>query len=231
MQESTMPLKTFADTLGIAALFEGHVVNFTRPETFTFAQGIISPGVYLDNRTLASYPQPWDTVIGSLTRQARVLRGKYDVIAAVATGANVHCGVLAWRLKIPLVVVKKEPKRGHGKSGLIDGDVAILRGKRVLLVEDTSTTFESCLRAIRALEEERAQVAVTMLIVTWNLPEFKQNVKDREVYAFCTGEDLIGHAVEHGDIDTGYESILRRWIANPHDTSWLHDPAWTNPKT
>jgi orotate phosphoribosyltransferase len=59
-------------------------------------------------------------------------------------------------------VVRKEPK-DHGRGRQIEGaDVA---GKRVVVVEDTSTTGQSALKAVEALRKEGAEVVAVAVIV------------------------------------------------------------------
>ena len=59
-------------------------------------------------------------------------------------------------------VVRKEPK-DHGRGRQIEGaDVA---GKRVIVVEDTSTTGQSALKAVEALRHEGAEPVAVAVIV------------------------------------------------------------------
>jgi orotate phosphoribosyltransferase len=59
-------------------------------------------------------------------------------------------------------VVRKEPK-DHGRGRQIEGaDVA---GKRVVVLEDTSTTGQSALKAVEALRKEGAEVVAVAVIV------------------------------------------------------------------
>ncbi|MFI8595022.1 orotate phosphoribosyltransferase [Microbacterium sp. NPDC078428] len=59
-------------------------------------------------------------------------------------------------------VVRKEPK-DHGRGRQIEGaDVA---GKRVVVLEDTSTTGQSALKAVEALRREGADVVAVAVIV------------------------------------------------------------------
>src|SRR3546814_3709854 len=59
-------------------------------------------------------------------------------------------------------VVRKEPK-DHGRGRQIEGaDVA---GKRVVVVEDTSTTGQSALKAVEALRREGAEVVAVAVLV------------------------------------------------------------------
>lgn len=59
-------------------------------------------------------------------------------------------------------VVRKEPK-DHGRGRQIEGaDVA---GRRVVVLEDTSTTGQSALKAVEALRREGAEVVAVAVIV------------------------------------------------------------------
>jgi orotate phosphoribosyltransferase len=59
-------------------------------------------------------------------------------------------------------VVRKEPK-DHGRGRQVEGaDVA---GRRVVVVEDTSTTGQSALKAVEALRREGAEVVAVAVIV------------------------------------------------------------------
>lgn len=68
------------------------------------------------------------------------------------------------RTHLPLdaFVVRKEPK-DHGRGRQVEGaDVA---GKRVVVVEDTSTTGQSALKAVEALRREGAEPVAVAVIV------------------------------------------------------------------
>jgi orotate phosphoribosyltransferase len=59
-------------------------------------------------------------------------------------------------------VVRKEPK-DHGRGRQIEG--ADIVGKRVVVVEDTSTTGQSALKAVEALRREGAEPVAVAVIV------------------------------------------------------------------
>ncbi|WP_345752960.1 orotate phosphoribosyltransferase [Microbacterium rhizophilus] len=59
-------------------------------------------------------------------------------------------------------VVRKEPK-DHGRGRQIEG--ADVKGRRVVVVEDTSTTGQSALKAVEALRREGAEVVAVAVIV------------------------------------------------------------------
>lgn len=92
---------------------------------------------------------------------------KYDAVGGLTLGADpvatamMHVAAKKGR-KLNSFVVRKEEK-AHGLQRRIEGpDVA---GKRVLAVEDTSTTGGSVLTAVKALEEAGAIIVGVAVIV------------------------------------------------------------------
>ncbi len=80
-----------------------------------------------------------------------------DPIANAVMHESVHAGA-----PLDAFVVRKEPK-DHGRGRQIEGaDVA---GRRVVVVEDTSTTGQSALKAVEALRREGAEVVAVAVIV------------------------------------------------------------------
>lgn len=93
-----------------------------------------------------------------------------DAIGGLTMGADpiasaiMHRGVLAGK-KYDALVVRKEPK-DHGRGRQIEGpDV---RGKRIVVVEDTSTTGGSPLKAARAIENAGGEVVAVCVVVDRN---------------------------------------------------------------
>jgi orotate phosphoribosyltransferase len=91
----------------------------------------------------------------------------YDAVGGLTLGADpvaaamMHAAAAAGR-KLDAFVVRKEGK-AHGLQRRIEGpDVA---GRRVLAVEDTSTTGGSVLTAVEALREAGAQVVGVAVMV------------------------------------------------------------------
>jgi orotate phosphoribosyltransferase len=224
-----MPLEVIGTKNTVRALFAANTAGFKRSEAIRFKHGVLSPGAYIDNRKLPSHPGPWDTILTRMEVYAKKLRQEYDVIAAVATGGIAHATVMARSCGAPLVIVKKQEK-DRGLGGLIDGDTKVLRGARTLLVEDMSSTFESSLKAMRALDHEGASVTHTIMISTWDLPDFQKNVAGHNVHALCTGAMLLDHAVEKELVDGQYEKVLRNWLVHPEDETWVHDGTWVAPR-
>jgi orotate phosphoribosyltransferase len=92
---------------------------------------------------------------------------KYDAVGGLTLGADpvatamMHIAARKGR-KLNSFVVRKEEK-AHGLQRRIEGPDVV--GKRVLAVEDTSTTGGSVLTAVKALEEAGAIVVGVAVIV------------------------------------------------------------------
>ncbi|GIG69824.1 orotate phosphoribosyltransferase [Phytomonospora endophytica] len=89
---------------------------------------------------------------------------EYDAVGGLTLGADPVAGAMLHRAKRPLdaFVVRKSEKT-HGLQRRIEGpDVS---GRRVLAVEDTSTTGGSVLTAVDALREAGAEIVGVAVIV------------------------------------------------------------------
>ena len=93
-----------------------------------------------------------------------------DAIGGLTMGADpiasaiMHRGVLAGK-KYDALVVRKEPK-DHGRGRQIEG--SDVKGKRIVVVEDTSTTGGSPLKAARAIENAGGEVVAVCVVVDRN---------------------------------------------------------------
>ena len=96
---------------------------------------------------------------------------RLDFIGGLEMGAVPLAGAIAqlsWIKGHPIAAffVRKKPKE-HGArlavEGLAKGES--LRGKRVVVVEDVTTTGGSALKAVEAVREEGAEVALVLTMV------------------------------------------------------------------
>jgi orotate phosphoribosyltransferase len=120
---------------------------------------------------------PEVTAVGGLTMGA-------DPIAA----AVLHQGV-ARGVNYDAFVVRKEPK-DHGRGRQVEGPD--LAGKRVIVVEDTSTTGGSPLAAIAALEKVGAIIAGVAVVVD-RATDARKRIEDAGYeYRYAIGLDDLG---------------------------------------
>lgn len=119
-----------------------------------------------------------------------------DAVGGLTMGADplanavLHQGVAQGRT-LDAFVVRKEPK-GHGRGRQVEGPE--VEGKRVVVLEDTSTTGGSPLKAIAALEAVGAQVLGVAVIVDRGTEAREAIESAGYPYGYAIGLDDLGLA-------------------------------------
>jgi len=137
---------------------------------FTLASGAKSR-YYIDVKTAVTNPGLLSAIASAVASSQ-----EFDVIAGVAVGGVSLAVATSLAAKKPYAIIRSSEK-GHGKKDIVIGHVS---GKRVLLIEDVTTSGGSALYGIDAL---RAAGAIIDCVVT---------VVDREQGAAAM---LAGHAI------------------------------------
>jgi orotate phosphoribosyltransferase len=113
--------------------------------------------------------------------------GAVPVATAVAIASHRRGG------KLQAFFVRKKPK-DHGAKKLIEGlpQGETLRGKKVVVLEDTTTTGGSSMQAVRALREEGANIVLVLTIVD-RLEGAKENfaAEGLELRAIYTADEFL----------------------------------------
>ena len=119
---------------------------------------------------------------------------QYDAVGGLTLGADpvatamLHAAAAQGR-ELDAFVVRKEEK-AHGLQRRVEGpDVA---GRRVLAVEDTSTTGGSVLTAVQALREAGAEVVGVAVIVDRSTGAQEEVEAEGCAYRYAFGLDELG---------------------------------------
>lgn len=153
-KESRMIQTTFPDRAVMAELlakmlWEIKAVHFNAAQPYKLSSGMASP-VYIDCRKLLSFPRIRSTVMdfaaSTLLRDAGF--EQFDCIAGGETAGIPFAALLADRLSLPMIYVRKQPK-GHGRNAQIEGNMP--EGSRVLVIEDLTTAGGSMFKFIDAI--------------------------------------------------------------------------------
>ncbi len=130
-------------------LWEISAVHFSADKPYKLSSGMMSP-VYIDCRKLLSYPRVRSAIMDFAA--ATILRDagfeKFDCIAGGETAGIPFAAILAERLSLPMIYVRKAPK-GHGRNAQIEGHMP--EGSRVLVIEDLTTAGGSMFKFIDAI--------------------------------------------------------------------------------
>lgn len=200
-------------------LLDIKAVALSPDEPFTWASGIKSP-IYCDNRLILSYPEERKIVEDSLTNHIKEEYEDVEYIMGTATAGIPHAALIAERLNLPMGFVRSS-KKDHGKQNKIEGK--IVKGAKVVVIEDLFSTGGSSIDVAIALEEVGFEVLGIVSIFTYNLPAAHENFKKHNLkYSSLTNyEELTEYAKEINYIDDKQLNKLSKWRVNPNDSSWM----------
>lgn len=113
---------------------------------------------YIDIKQASTNPEILRTIAEEMKKYAE----GYDMIAGMELGAVPIAVALSLATNKPYVIVRKETK-AHGTRKLIEGrDV---NGKKVLVVEDVTTTGGSVIKTIEILRQNGAEIDRVVTVV------------------------------------------------------------------
>lgn len=124
---------------------------------FVLTSGAISD-YYIDIKKASTNPQ-------TLKKIAKVMAEYsegYDILAGLELGAIPLAVALSLETEIPYVIIRKE-KREHGTGKQIEGED--VKGKKVLLIEDVTTSGGSVIKSIQILRENKAIIDEVIVVV------------------------------------------------------------------
>jgi orotate phosphoribosyltransferase len=122
---------------------------------FVLASGATS-SYYLDVKSAMTDP----ALLGLVCQE---IAGRFpsEIVAGVAVGGVPLAVGVSLMDKRPYAIIRSEEKN-HGKSGRLIGDV---KGRKVILVEDVTTSGGSALYGVKALREAGASISVVVTVV------------------------------------------------------------------
>lgn len=124
---------------------------------FVLTSGAISD-YYIDIKKASANP----TVLKKIAEAMAGYTSGYDLIAGMELGAVPLVVAVSLETEIPYVIIRKE-KRGHGTSKQIEG--GDVKNKKVLVIEDVTTTGGSVIKTIQILRENQAKVDEVLVVV------------------------------------------------------------------
>lgn len=197
----TLASQIAADLLDIQAVY-------LKPENpFTWASGIKSP-IYTDNRITLSYPETRNLIENSFVDTIKDHFPEVEVIAGTATAGIPHGAIIADKMSLPFAYIRSKPK-DHGAGNQIEGRV--LKGQKMVIIEDLISTGGSVLDAAAAAKREGADVLGVVAIFTYELPKASQNFEEAgvQLITLSTYSDLIQVAKEKGYITADGLQLLQ----------------------
>nr|WP_269421581.1 orotate phosphoribosyltransferase [Kiloniella laminariae] len=201
-------------------LMEIEAVLFRPEDPFTFTSGRISP-VYVDCRKIISFPRARAKLMDMAVEliQRDIGYESLDAIAGGETAGIPFAAMIAERMGLPMLYVRKKPK-GFGRDAQIEGYMP--EGSRVLLVEDLATDGGSKLNFVEAIRKAGSKCDHTFVFFHYGI--FPQSISDLAkegvtLHALATWWDALQVAEEKGYLaDEGLEQV-RSFLGNPTDWS------------
>jgi orotate phosphoribosyltransferase len=201
-------------------LWEIKAVHFRADEPYKLASGMASP-VYIDCRKLISYPRIRSTVMDFAA--ATILRDagfeQFDVVAGGETAGIPFAAMLAERLALPMIYVRKAPK-GHGRNAQIEGHMP--EGARVLVIEDLTTAGGSMFKFIDAIRAAGGIVDHGIALFYYDIfPEARGQMQDKGVtlHNIATWRNVLAVAKEQKLFDEKTLSEVEAFLNAPLEWS------------
>lgn len=176
---------------------------------FKFTSGLISP-IYIDNRFAISFPKERKQVVKLLVDLIEKNHLEFDVIAGVAT-AGIHWAAwLSAKYEKPMIYIRDKAK-GHGRQNTIEGN--LIKGQKVLVIEDHVSTGGSSIAAVLAAREAGGVVTDCVAITTYEFPNAKKLFDDEKcnLYTLTGFTAIIGKAAEMRYITQDEKKIVLEW--------------------
>ena len=126
---------------------------------FTLSSGKES-NYYINMKKAISDPEILSTISKLINNEIK--NDDVDKIAGPALGAVPIATAVSLESNLPLLMIRKQ-KKGYGTSKLIEGELN--EGDNVVIVEDVSTTGNSLLKAINAIEDNGGNVIKSFVVV------------------------------------------------------------------
>lgn len=198
-------------------LLKIQVVKLSPNEPFTWASGIKSP-IYCDNRLTISYPKIRTAIAKGIAELISERYPKVEVIAGTATAGIPHAAWIAAELDLPLVYVRSKPK-DHGRGKQIEG--VLHPGAKTVVIDDLLSTGGSVLKAVKAAQNEGADVLGVGAIFSYQLQAIVDNFRqaDLSYFTLTNYSELLEAAVETNYISTTERAALEKWRHDPENWS------------
>ncbi|MBB4953090.1 orotate phosphoribosyltransferase [Agrobacterium vitis] len=220
-----MTLTSFSDPAVMAdllarMLWEIKAVHFNATEPYKLASGMRSP-VYIDCRKLLSYPRVRSSVMDFAVATLLSNAGfeQFDCIAGGETAGIPFAALLADRLNLPMIYVRKKPK-GHGRNAQIEGHMP--EGARVLVIEDLTTAGGSMFTFIDAVREAGGIVDHGMALFFYDIfPEARARFSNSgvQLHYISTWRNALAVARDKKLFDNNTLSEVEAFLDAPLDWS------------
>ncbi|MDH4092645.1 MAG: orotate phosphoribosyltransferase [Cyclobacteriaceae bacterium] len=196
-----------------AMLLQIQAIKLSAEKPFIWSSGWKSP-IYCDNRLSLSYPEIRKFIRDGLVKAIQENFFTAESIAGVATAGIAQGALVAESLDLPFIYVRPKPK-AHGMENLIEG--RIVKGQKVVVVEDLVSTGGSSLKAVQALREAGYEVLGMVSIFNYGFDIATHNFYEANVSLVSLSDynSLLKYALELKYITSDQVISLKAWRVDP----------------
>ena len=189
----------------------GAVYTRTSGDPFFFSSGWASP-IFIDVKRLISLPQAREQLVAMSIEIIDRAIGRFDLVAGCELAGVPFATMIADRLRLPLVVIRKQSK-GFGRLAQFEGTFE--PGACALLVDDLATDGFSKTSFRTALERAEATVVASFVLLDYAIFP-----NPPTLVSLLTLADVIAAAEAQGHLDTRALAEVKAFLADaPH---WSH---------
>lgn len=196
-----------------AMLLQIEAIKLNTEKPFTWSSGWKSP-IYCDNRLSLSYPEVRSAIKEGLMNAIRENYFAVEAIAGVATAGIPQGALVADAMNLPFLYVRSKPK-DHGMENMIEGK--IVKGRKVVVLEDLVSTGGSSLKAVQALRAAGFEVLGMVSIFSYGFDIATNNFYNENVSLVSLSDysHLIKFALENKQINEDQLTSLKAWRVDP----------------
>lgn len=191
-------------------LLKTKAVRLNVENYFTYSSGIKSP-IYCDNRFLIGFPEARTSIIDAFTENEKIQEA--EIIVGTATAGIPWASIIAHNLKKPLAYVRSEAKK-HGTTKSVEG--AIVKGKKVVIIEDLISTGGSSKKVLDHLLLEEAIATSVVAIFSYEFKEIEAIFGNIPFYTLSNFTTLLKVAEETKALSPEECKIASEWNKSPH---------------
>ena len=147
------------------ALIQSEALKFGE---FKLKSGIVSP-YYIDLSWLLSSPESFSRIVNLTAQEIKRLASEEEInkLASIELKGALLLPTIAYKLKMPCIIVRKESK-SYGLRGRITGGT-VKPGDRFLFFDDVVTSGGSKIEGIRPIEEAGGRIETILVVVDLSL--------------------------------------------------------------
>jgi len=148
---------------------------------------------YIDLRLIPSFPETFNYVIDCYIKLLSEIK-HFDALAGVAVGGIPFSSVLGYKLNVPALIVRPQPKE-HGLKNVVEGYSE--PKSKIVLVDDLITTGLSKTPGIIALRETGFEIDEIIVLINRSQGDLEE-LKELEInlVSFCNIEEIFKVALE-----------------------------------